>query len=57
MKPDNYPLPWCEKLDRPYWCINLHLCYSRKGWREKQSHKPMSEIIPWIDEIIENEII
>jgi hypothetical protein len=50
-----YPLPWCEALDMPYDKINLHLCFNREGWREKQAGKPMSVIIPWIDKLIEED--
>ncbi|WP_439375345.1 hypothetical protein [Bradyrhizobium sp. DASA03120] len=44
--PANFPLPWCDALDCPYYAINLLLCYFEPGWIEKQSHKPMSVIIP-----------
>ena len=54
MKPENYPLPWCDKLDMAYWQVNLALCLSKKGWRDKQAYKPMSEIIPWIDKELES---
>lgn len=49
MAPANYPLPWCEALDVPYYKINLELCFLSKEWREWQSGKPMAEIIPAID--------
>jgi hypothetical protein len=52
MKSD-YPLPWCEALDMPYWKINLVFCYS-ENWLEYQKGKAMSEIIPEIDRIIES---
>lgn len=52
MKPEGYPLPWCDKLDMPYHKINFYLCLTVKGWREKQSRVPMEEIIPWIDRAI-----
>jgi len=54
MKPSGYPLPWCEKLDLPYYQINLQLCFSVPGWGERQAYKPMSEIIPWIDELLKD---
>ena len=54
MKPDNYPLPWCDKLDTPYWKINIQWCILDKDWADKQAYKPMSEIIPWIDKKLEN---
>jgi hypothetical protein len=38
----------------PYYQINLYFCGHVEGWAEKQAYKPMSEIIPWIDDIIEN---
>lgn len=53
MKPDNYPLPWCEKLNAPYWAINMAWCAIKPGWSGRQAYKPMSEIIPWIDEELE----
>lgn len=55
MKPDRYPLPWCDALDAPYWKINAQLCLHRTGWRALQSGKPMSEIIPLIDALIASE--
>lgn len=57
MKPNGYPLPWCDALDVPYYKINLALCLQLKGWKEKQRHRPMSEIIPWIDELIVGKLI
>ncbi len=51
-RPANYPLPWCDALNAPYWAINLWLCGKREGWREWQSGKPMSAVIPRIDELI-----
>jgi hypothetical protein len=53
MRPDKYPLPWCEEFDIPYYQVNLWLVFNVPGWAEKQAHIPMSEIIPWIDELIE----
>lgn len=52
MTRDNYPLPWCDKLDVPYWSVNLGLISTREGWKEWQTGKPMSEIIPKIDELL-----
>jgi hypothetical protein len=49
------PLPWCETLNEPYYKINLRLCFSREGWKEKQAGQPMSVIIPWIDKLIEED--
>lgn len=53
MKPDKYPLPWCDWCDEPYYKLNLYLISTKEGWLEKQSHVPMAEIIPWIDALIE----
>jgi hypothetical protein len=47
------PLPWCERLNTPYWQVNFILCTTKVGWREKQKGKAMAEIIPWIDEMVE----
>lgn len=54
-KPDGYPLPWCDKLDMPYYAVNLLLC-NKKEWRECQAYKRMDVIIPWIDKWIEENI-
>ena len=51
--PSGYALPWCERLDTPYWQINFMLCIKVKGWREKQKGKAMAEVIPWIDGLVE----
>jgi len=51
-KPEGYPLPWCDELDRPYWQINVLLCLTRPGWREWQGKRPMAEIIPDIDNLL-----
>jgi hypothetical protein len=48
-KPEGYPLPWCERLDIPYWQINVTMCAHAQGWREWQSGRGMTEIIPEID--------
>jgi len=56
MKPKDYPLPWCDKLDMPYYAVNMYLINTVEGWSKKQAYKPMSEIIPWIDEILENSV-
>lgn len=47
--PDRYPLPWCDKLDVPYWRVNLLFCATVDGWRKWQAHRAMAEIIPEID--------
>lgn len=52
MKPERYPLPWCDALDSPYWQVNVMLCGSRPDWREWQAQKDMREIIPAIDKIL-----
>lgn len=52
-KPEGYPLPWCEALDAPYWQLNLRLIALRPGWSDWQKSRPMSEIIPEIDVLIE----
>ena len=44
------PLPFCEKANLFYWEINLAFCLLVEGWSERQKGRPMSEIIPWIDE-------
>lgn len=51
-KPEGYPLPWCEDLDRPFWWVNLWLCATRSGWRQWQRGKDMREIIPEIDGLV-----
>lgn len=53
MKPEGYPLPWCERLDKPYFKINFMLCMTREGWWEYQKGIPMYRLIPEIDQIIE----
>jgi hypothetical protein len=53
-KPENYPLPWCEALDCPYWQINLILSATNPAHGKWQAHRPMSEIVPKIDEMIQN---
>lgn len=55
MKPEKYPLPWCDKTDEPYWKINWSLCDYRRGWRDWQAEKKMAEIIPVIDWLLERE--
>jgi hypothetical protein len=52
-KPEGYPLPRHERLDMPYWQINMLLTMTAKNWREFQSGKPMSQIIPAIDQFLE----
>lgn len=55
MKPEGYPLPWCDALDAPYWAINMDFILGLSGWLDWQSGKPMSEIIPKIDELLEKQ--
>lgn len=52
-KPEGYPLPWCEALDIAYWQINMTLCLRFKRWSKWQAGKPMAEIIPVLDRLIE----
>lgn len=52
MKPQGYPLPWCDALDAPYWRANLLLGATRPGWTEWQARKDMREIIPEIDRVL-----
>lgn len=52
MKPDGYPLPWCEAVDMPYWAINSMLIDRKCGWAEFQANRPMAEIIPEIDKLL-----
>lgn len=51
-KPAGYPLPWCERLDMPYFRVNMLLIFSRQGWSEWQARKSMAEIIPVIDDLL-----
>lgn len=53
MKPDSYPLPWNDKYDLAYWQINLMLCFYLPGWRSHQAYRPMSELIPELDQVPE----
>lgn len=48
-RPTNYPLPWCDRIDRSYWEINMALCLFNAQWRRMQSGRVMRELIPVID--------
>ena len=52
-KPKGYPLPWCDKLDMPYWKVNIFLICKYKDWSFFQKNKSMREIIPVIDWLLE----
>lgn len=57
-KPDRYPLPWCDRLDVAYWQINFHgsaATYGlERGWCRWQAHRPMSQIIPVLDWLLDH---
>lgn len=55
MKPEGYPLPWCDYTDTAYHTINMWLCMFQPEWRKKQAYIPMGTIIPWIDKLIEED--
>ena len=54
MKPAGYPLPWCEQLDVAYWQVNVGLCRHLPVWSYWQAHKPMKEIVPVIDWLLDH---
>lgn len=50
MKPEKYPLPWCEYLDMPYWQINFSLC-AYPEWRAWQKKTEISLVYAEIDKL------
>ncbi|MCT8002972.1 hypothetical protein NZL82_13915 [Sphingomonas sanguinis] len=45
MKPEGYPLPWCDEVDAPYWHLNLLFC-SNRDWARWQRDRSVGEVIP-----------